>query len=66
MYIAEKGVDALEPSNRIVRVQWKNFGPYEAKWEMANQMQAMYPSLFAVEENQFWYMSSYMFWYMFS
>ena len=30
-----------------VMVQWKRFGPNEATWEMADQMRAMYPSLFA-------------------
>ena len=30
-----------------VKVQWKHFGPNEATWEMADKMQAMYPSLFA-------------------
>ena len=29
------------------KVQWKHFGPEEATWEMANQMRALYPSLFA-------------------
>lgn len=29
------------------KVQWKHFGPEEATWEMADQMQALYPSLFA-------------------
>jgi len=30
-----------------VKVQWKHFGLDEATWEMADQMWAMYPSLFA-------------------
>ena len=30
-----------------VKVKWKHFGPDEATWEMAYQMWAMYPSLFA-------------------
>eukprot|EP00253_Pinus_taeda_P002068 PITA_02068 len=30
-----------------VKVQWKHFGLDEATWEMADQMRAMYPSLFA-------------------
>jgi len=30
-----------------VKVQWNHFGPVEAIWEMADQMWAMYPSLFA-------------------
>jgi len=29
-----------------VKVQWKHFGPDEATWEMVDQMQVMYPSLF--------------------
>eukprot|EP00253_Pinus_taeda_P025427 PITA_25427 len=29
-----------------VKVQWKHFGSKEATWEMADQMQALYPSLF--------------------
>ena len=29
-----------------VKVQQKHFGPDEATWEMVDQMQAMYPSLF--------------------
>jgi len=29
-----------------VKVQWKHFGPDEPTWEMVDQMQAMYPSLF--------------------
>lgn len=29
-----------------VKVQWKQFGPDEATWEMADQMQAMCHSLF--------------------
>eukprot|EP00253_Pinus_taeda_P025179 PITA_25179 len=29
-----------------VKVQWKHFGPNEATWDMADQMRAMYPSLF--------------------
>jgi len=29
------------------KVQWKHFGLDEATWEMADQMQAMYPCLFA-------------------
>ena len=30
-----------------VKVQWKNFGLYEATWEMVDQMRTMYPSLFS-------------------
>ena len=30
-----------------VEVQWKQFGPNEATWEMANHMRALYPSLLA-------------------
>jgi len=29
-----------------VKMKWKHFGHDEATWEMADQMQAMYPSLF--------------------
>lgn len=29
-----------------VKVQWKNFGPDEATWEMVDEMRVMYPSLF--------------------
>eukprot|EP00253_Pinus_taeda_P026623 PITA_26623 len=29
-----------------VKVQWKQFGPKEATWEMADHMWALYPSLF--------------------
>eukprot|EP00253_Pinus_taeda_P006597 PITA_06597 len=29
-----------------VKVQWKNFGPEEATWEIANQKRVVYPSLF--------------------
>jgi len=29
-----------------VKVWWKHFGPEEATWEMADQMLALYPSLF--------------------
>ena len=34
-----------------VKVQWMHFRPDEATWEMADQMRAMYPSLF-VEAKQ--------------
>ena len=36
--------------NRVieqVKVQWKHFGPYEATWEMVDQMRVMYHSLFS-------------------
>lgn len=31
-----------------VKVQWKHFGPREATWEMVDQIQPLYPSLFVV------------------
>ena len=34
-------------------MQWKHFGPNKATWEMVDQMQAMYPSLFDGWENVF-------------
>ena len=32
-----------------VKVQWENYGPEEAMWELKDQMQQVYPYLFSDE-----------------
>ena len=48
-----------------VKVSWKYFGPKEAIWEMLDQMQALYPSLFANWGKEVlvwcWFMLAYVF-----